>query len=267
MHLTIVGYSAIQDREIEPVIFRVDGFSNPLRKFARCQRVDKLEPLVREVVNRAGLLSRLDIFGHGSAGSLTLGDEGQEVVTKDETTWTNILGLDDLLDDTAEVRLLGCNTGTGDLGRRVLRGLEEKLSTGTKRRTVWGAIAALDYPDFGPDGFRPEVARQFLISGGMMKNPLISLYRAGNGSFFSYSGQEESQGFLPRGYLPAGLRNLPDVVGDEQFSVGDIEVLAFVSQRIVGIRQRPTGEWSLFRWAGDGDAPSREQLESQLKNR
>ncbi|MCP3164398.1 DUF4347 domain-containing protein [Myxococcus qinghaiensis] len=267
MHLTIIGYSAIQDREIEPVIFRVDGFSNPRRRFARCQTVAALKPLVQEVVNRAGPLSRLDIFGHGAAGSLTLGDVGQEVVTQDEATWTNILGLDDLLDDTAEVRLLGCNTGTEALGRRVLRGLQEKLSTGTKRRTVWGAIAALDYPDFGPEGLRREVARQFLISGGMVNNPLISLYRDSSGSFFSYSGQEASKGFLPRGYLPAGLRDLPDVVGDERFSVGDIEVLAFASQRIVGLRQRPTGEWSLFRWAGDGDAPSREQLESQLKNR
>ncbi|MCY0997642.1 hypothetical protein OWM54_10885 [Myxococcus sp. MISCRS1] len=267
MHLTIIGYSAIQDREIEPVIFRVDGFSNPRRRFARCQTVEALKPLVEEVVYRAGPLSRLDIYGHGSAGSLTLGDEGQEVVTPDEKTWENILGLSDLLDDTAEVRLLGCETGTLAAGRRVLRGLQEKLSTGTKRRTVWGAIAALDYPDFGPEGFSPEVARQFLISGGMVKNPLISLYRDSSGLFFSYSGQEASKGFLPWGYLPAGVRKLPDVVGDEQFSVEDIEVLAFVSQRIVGIRQRPAGEWSLFRWAGEGDAPSREQLESHLKNR
>lgn len=262
MHLTIIAYSAKLNWEIEPAIFRVDSLGNPRKKFERCQELADLKWLVGEVVNHAKTkVTRLDIFGHGSAGALSLGTPGEDVVTDDEATWGTILELDEFLDATAEVRLLGCNTATKERGLKVLKGLEARLSTGTKKRTVWGSLASLLYLDFGAEGFRPEVAKLFLVSGGMLTKPVQSTGRIAVG------GVPVPSNPLPKEYVRAGLGNLSKEVGDEQFSVGDMSVLTFASQRVVGLRKGPAEEWSDFRWAGDGDAPSREQLESHLKNR
>lgn len=261
MHLTIIAYAAKLNWEIERAIFRVNGFDSRRRTFVRCQDVAELPWVVREVMNRADArISRLDIFGHGSAGYLSLGTPGQDVVSNDEASWSHIFELDELLDDTAEVRLLGCDTATDAQGRRVLQGLEAGLSNGTKKRTVWGSTASLVYLDFGPEGFRPEVARQFLVSGAMVTNPLVSIHRIVTSDPFQPSG------FLPRGYVPSGLGDLADEVGDEQFSVGDFDVLAFSSRRVVGLRHSG-GPLSLFRWAGVTQAPTCEQLKTNLNNR
>ncbi len=166
MHLTVFSYPSKPDPELEPAVFQVDGRSAPeRRRFERCQGPERLWHIVQDVVNRAGRLRRLDLFGHGRPGGLSLGDPGQDIVTPDEQSWRYLLELDDFLQDEAEVRLLGCETAIGDEGFRVLQGLAQGLSRKQgRRRTVWGSTATLDWVDFGPAGFMDEVATQYLRS-------------------------------------------------------------------------------------------------------
>nr|WP_254623742.1 DUF4347 domain-containing protein [Myxococcus sp. CA033] len=267
MHLTIIAYASRLDWDIERAVFRVDGRSDPLRRFARCQERSQLQWIVNEVVNESNQkVARLDIFGHGKSGTLTLGDQGQEVVTQHEASWDLFpdLKTDDLLTDNAEVRLLGCDTGTLAEGRAVLEGLEAKLSKGGKTRTVWGSLASIAHSDFGPEGFREEVASKFLRTASRMSASETGVRRLGGIAENAAVNVQGVMQLLPPGYVLDGLEDMPAGIVDERFPVNDLIVTLCVDRRVVAIKSKSSNRIAVYRWTAGSQAPSREQIKAHL---
>lgn len=120
-------------------------------------------------------IERLDICDHGGAGFLTLGGSVLFQSDRDpESPLVNAalaVGLRDKLTATAQIRLLGCETG-GALrrrreGRLLLLKLAQLLNQNTTPRThriVFGTITGVEPTDFDEQGFLHTRALTMLFS-------------------------------------------------------------------------------------------------------
>ncbi|NTX04625.1 DUF4347 domain-containing protein [Myxococcus sp. CA040A] len=267
MHLTVIAYASLLDWRIERAVFRVDGTKDSLSRFVRCQRREQLYWIVKDVFDQVGPLSRVDIFGHGKPGTLTLGDPGQEVVTPDETSWGLLSSLGEFLATKAELRLLGCEVAACEEGRRVLKGLEARLSEGDKPRTVWGITASIAYSDFGPGGIREDTVGPFLKSAANLDVPLEGVRRLG---FAGPGIVGEVQGVmqrLPPGYVSDGYQDMPAAIVDEHIQVDELDITLCAARRIIAVRSRSSHQFAIYRWLGMSEAPSSEQLKAHLLSR
>ncbi|MBZ4399860.1 DUF4347 domain-containing protein [Myxococcus sp. AS-1-15] len=261
MHLTIIAYASTLDWEVERAVFLVDEVRDARRRFERCQKVENLQHVVKEAVSFArAKLSRLDIFGHGQPGTLTLGDSGEDIVTPDEASWKHLLALDGFLDDTAELRLLGCDTAVGVEGRHVLQGLQAGLSKNGKQRTVWGTIATLSSFDFGPQGFREAVASAYLRSASQLTEPAQGVLRFG---LMDDSLQEEIQAglaLLPEGYVPAGFHDMHGAIVEERSQKSGRQLTMLAARRLIAISSNQMRGVALYRWEPTVAPPSRQVI-------
>lgn len=294
MHLTVIGYSARLDSEIEPSVFEVDGVSNYQRRFARCQFRDDLRWVVKHVVDEVDTrVSKLDIFGHGGPGLLQLSPQDGDVVTPDEESWGLFADLTDLLTATADVRLLGCDTAAGIDGPKVLAGLEAELSRAGNARTVWGSLATLNWTDFGPMGFRTDVASEFLRPASRMSAPVEGIRRMRmvsrpispreNPRMWSpwnspppsipqgvFPGEASAElqriaKLLPPGYVSDGYQVMPAAVVDDRWSDGGLTVTLCGTRRVVAVCSKETApHCALFRWLSITAAPSCREIKRCL---
>lgn len=113
---------------------------------------------------RDGSIERLDICDHGGPGFLTLGGSVLFQSDRDpESPLTNaalVIGLRDKLTATAQVRLLGCETGGAARrrreGRLLLLKLAQLLNQNTNpraNRIAFGTITGVQTSDFDEQGF------------------------------------------------------------------------------------------------------------------
>ncbi|WP_224243447.1 DUF4347 domain-containing protein [Hyalangium gracile] len=266
MQLTVFSYPRELDPELEPAVFQVNGPGDPKRRrFTRCQDPEWLDSIVKDVVDRAGArLQRLDLFGHGSPGTLTLGDKGQEIVTPDESTWSHLINLGEFLADTADVRLLGCETAIGEEGMKVLQGLSAALSRkpGQKRK-VWGTTATIDWCDFGPEGFSDAVASKYLTSSEEMHTTTIGVKRICQGIPMPALTHPRFLQNLPKGYVPHTCSAVPAAIVDDRWSTDGLTVTVRGARRVIAVSSAPDRH-HVFRWLGHEPAPSLEQLKQQL---
>lgn len=95
----------------------------------------------------------LDIFDHGAPGKMAIGDETLVDLSNPDAQPDIAVfqSFHHYLSPTAHVRLLGCNTGAGLAGRKLLVKLAATLGG---QRVVFGTIERVQPFHFGPDGFQ-----------------------------------------------------------------------------------------------------------------
>ncbi|MCI0570316.1 MAG: DUF4347 domain-containing protein [Myxococcaceae bacterium] len=169
MHLVVISYPSRLDVRFEETAFAVHAHrGQPGRVFRRCQHPNQLRELAGDFPERVRLL---DLVGHGAPGKLTLGDA--DAVTPDPSSWHLLEALGEHLAPDADVRLLGCDTGTLQQGYDVLRGLSRAL----EGRTVWGATAMLLSSDWCAEGLLPTTAAEYLVSSRTLVAPAAKRWR------------------------------------------------------------------------------------------
>lgn len=113
----------------------------------------------------AARIERLDVFDHGAPGLQSLGDG--ELFASDASAASELIGREiaariaPRLCDTAQVRLLGCNTGEGQAGRLLLLKLARALGG---HRIVFGTIDRVIEGDFDRQGYAQVMEHQRLFS-------------------------------------------------------------------------------------------------------
>lgn len=153
--------SQVSDLDIEAVAAQVRG---PPPTVARCNGLDDVVQAVRTAGARRSI-ERLDLLDHGAEGIQSMGDS--ILFESDASPASPLLGREialqiaPYLSETAQVRLLGCNTGEGPRGRLLLLKLARLLG---RHRTVFGMIDRVIEADFDPDGYAPVMEHQRLFS-------------------------------------------------------------------------------------------------------
>jgi len=110
-------------------------------------------------------IAQLDFLDHGGEGMQTLGDG--LLFASDAAPDSELIGIElarqiePLLTETAQLRLLGCNTGEGKAGRMLLLKLARALRG---HRIVFGTIDRVGEADFDRDGYAEVMERQRLFS-------------------------------------------------------------------------------------------------------
>jgi Domain of unknown function (DUF4347) len=153
--------SLVSDLDIDAVAAHVRG---PPPGVARCTGLDDFVTAVRRAA-AARRIERLDILDHGAEGIQSL---GQTILFEsDGSPDSPLLGaeiarmLPPYLSETAQVRLLGCNTAEGPAGRMLLLKLARILGG---HRTVFGMMDRVIEADFDADGYAPVMEHQRLFS-------------------------------------------------------------------------------------------------------
>jgi hypothetical protein len=140
---------------------------------ARCDAPGDLVGIVEGIAREHGKISLLDLYDHGAYGSMRIGDD--VLFASDGNPSSELVGvaianaLGQYLEDTAQVRLLGCDT-SGDDGADLKRSLAGRLlllklarSLGG-HRVVLGTLTPLECSDFTCQGFRAELEDRCLVS-------------------------------------------------------------------------------------------------------
>lgn len=153
--------SRVSDLDIEAVAAQVRG---PPPSVARCDGLDDVLQAVRGAAAREPI-DRLDLLDHGAEGIQSMGDA---ILFESDASPASPLGGRDLarqlapyLSETAQVRLLGCNTAEGPRGRLLLLKLARLLGG---HRTVFGMIDRVVEADFDAEGYAPVMEHQRLFS-------------------------------------------------------------------------------------------------------
>jgi hypothetical protein len=157
----LTKFTLIADLDIHMVAERVDsGDTHVVRCRQPAELPDKLERL-----GARRRVTRLDIFDHGAEGMQMLG--AGALFASDALPRTELVGLElakriePYLTDTAQIRLLGCNTGEGKSGRMLLLKLARALGG---NRIVFGTIDRVVEDDFDGAGYARVMEHQRLFS-------------------------------------------------------------------------------------------------------
>lgn len=157
----LTKHSAIADFDIHKVAERLDSGDTAV---VRCQQPAELPDRLARL-GAQGRISRLDVFDHGAEGMQMLG--GGALFASDAVPGSALVGLElarqiaPQLADTAQIRLLGCNTGEGRAGRLLLLKLARALGG---HRIVFGTIDRVVEADFDGDGYARVMEHQRLFS-------------------------------------------------------------------------------------------------------
>jgi Domain of unknown function (DUF4347) len=146
----------------------INGVAAKLRRGAPAvMRCDGLEDFVLAIkhIGMWGSIERLDILDHGAEGVQSMGNA--ILFQSDASPESPLVGFEvareikPYLRDTAQVRLLGCNTAEGKAGRLLLLKLAKVLGG---NRTVFGTIDRVIEDDFDQDGYATVMEHQRLFS-------------------------------------------------------------------------------------------------------
>lgn len=157
------GDSSLSDQDMDDVSRTFH--STVTHVLARCDTPGDLVHVVQSVAAEHGPIGVLDLYDHGGPGHLWLGDAW--VFASDDDPSSELLGrpiasaIATHLEDTAHVRLLGCQTGTDTASRLLLVKLARALGG---HRTAFGTITMVDTIHFSSFGFRPGLEDSFLFS-------------------------------------------------------------------------------------------------------
>lgn len=267
MHLTLVSYPSSVDTDIEDAVPRMDGWSAPLcRAVARCDEPGEVLDRVKHIVHgfdRPILLQRLDLYGHGHPGSLTLGDPGDPRcinLKTDSAFWRDLKELGKCLAPNAHVRLLGCDTGACLAGFRLIKELAMRLG---QERVVWAPRTDIAWSDFGFDGFKEELARQYLVSSQTLTEPVPSVSRPGPVPI-----DAKYRPWLERlqpGYVPRGYADMPAATLDGTGRLKGLTISVRCARRVIAFTSEDSPRRPyLFRWLDCASAPSLMDLAQRL---
>lgn len=156
----LTRFTLISDLDIHMVAERVDAGDTHV---VRCRRPEEL-PAKLERLGARRRITRLDVFDHGAEGMQMLG--AGALFASDALPGTELVGIElarriePYLTETAQVRLLGCNTGEGRAGRLLLL----KLARALGGRIVFGTIDRVAEDDFDRGGYARVMEHQRLFS-------------------------------------------------------------------------------------------------------
>lgn len=161
LSLAIVSYPSSLEPVFEAIAVRLARDLAPGFAVERCQHPDDVPFLAQRWQRRGYAITRLDLYGHGAGGAFALGDE--LLFASDGTGYGRARALGPRLAPGAQVRLLGCRTGTVAAlprpgtrrlsGPQLLRDLERLLRRG---RTAWGTTGFLRPEHFGARGLADD---------------------------------------------------------------------------------------------------------------
>lgn len=148
--------------EVSKQLVQTDAFHT-----RRCDAPLDLLEICEAVAVRHGKIGILDVYDHGNAGRMRLGNN--ILFASDENPHSELVGraiasaLSPFLDDTAHVRLLGCITAAPEAkaGRLLLIKLARALGG---RRIAFGTIMPLIRGNFSRYGLRRELEELRLFS-------------------------------------------------------------------------------------------------------
>ncbi|MDY7226957.1 DUF4347 domain-containing protein [Hyalangium rubrum] len=236
MHLTVISYPSIISDLFEDVAFTFNPSAHsPKSAFVRCQHPNHLPHVLANIGQK---VTCLDLFGHGDSGRLKLGDG--MLVDTDRTNWDVIRQLDEVLAEGAKVRLLGCFTGTCHAGHKTLRDIAGRLG---KNREILGTTALIYQRDFGPTGFKEEVAQKYLVSSNI-PHPVEPASRFGGGPEPTL-GEDKFIKSLPQGFIAQG-RGVPSAIPMDQKIVDSTEVSLASEGKLVLLRDLSQQQPLLF---------------------
>lgn len=170
MHLIIVGNQ--DDNSNEPIAGAIAAQPLTGVVMARCPSPDQLVDIVADVrrTNRNERVDVLDIVDHGRPGAQLIG--ASVLFGSDDNPRNPLVGrqharlLDEHLAETAQVRLLGCNTGGaigrhGMVGRQLLFKLSKELQ---RHRVAFGTLRPTSKLDFTTGRFLIRLEDEILLS-------------------------------------------------------------------------------------------------------
>ncbi|MBX3156397.1 MAG: hypothetical protein KF773_10390 [Deltaproteobacteria bacterium] len=155
-HLIVIGESDVganvPDHEMNEVHTRLGSVRNELAArgiaFVRCRTPRQLASVIQGYQD----LDILDIYYHSSPGVMFLGSaDNAHVLFQTNRDKEPLIGaryartIERSLGPNARVRLLGCQSGHGQLGRLLLLKLAYELG---RQRVVFGSICAIDPSHF-----------------------------------------------------------------------------------------------------------------------
>ncbi|MBZ4400958.1 MULTISPECIES: DUF4347 domain-containing protein [unclassified Myxococcus] len=168
-HLTVVSYT----RDFQ-TLFETIADVIELREQPHDQKVPRRPPTSHALVERCQYwqnlpnialnvgrpIDLLDLVGHGSSEEFELGDDTFLVSAVEPPGVIAILKrLKPHLAPDAQIRLLGCGTGVGESGLKMLKNVSRALE-----REVFGTTVELLSTDFVPGGLSEEFTSAWLYS-------------------------------------------------------------------------------------------------------
>lgn len=161
-HLTVFGQHAPPEEQDEEAIRRITD-RPPHFMLRRCPSPAALYEVVRGAVQELNAPVRLlDLYDHGGNGHLVMGDPLDELLFNPFTVGHALAGrLAGLLTFDAHVRLIGCETALGQMGKDMLLNLQRAFGKGI---VVSGTLAPITPDDFGARGFHVEREEALLFS-------------------------------------------------------------------------------------------------------
>jgi hypothetical protein len=263
-HLTVVSYTRDFQRlfeDIDDAIHTGDDAQEQKTRFTsrwhskveRCQYWQNL-PNIALNVNRP--IDLLDLVGHGSSEAFELGDDTflMSAVESPEVI-AILLRVKQYLSPDAQVRLLGCGTGVGESGLKMLKSVSRALE-----REVFGTTVELFSADFGPRGLSEEFTSEWLYSS---RNDAPSAARSRDSS---PQVPEQSQSWAQRlpGFEVMG-RGEPLCGAGFSLRVQGKPVTVSADRRWVVIKDEREQAPLMLRWPKVEPAPALEQLLSTLR--
>lgn len=167
IHVLVVGHRPSNqkrpnDSEIDAICALAKKYAFPLSQVffvESCETPDELVPMLRTITLEHGLIDTLDLYDHGTGGSLLMGKQllfhGANALTV-----TRAAELRPFLAKGARLRLLGCDTARGQTGQALLMRLHEVFEGDV---TIYGTIAAITFSQFDEYGFRRKYFEELYL--------------------------------------------------------------------------------------------------------
>ena len=167
IHAMIIGRRAEtakmpNDDEINAIaaLVSLEGYpKSPTFFVDRCDSPGVLVQTLRRIAVDHGQIDTLDLFDHGGAGKLRMGND---LLFNGESNGGFSIAeeLRDLIVHGGRMRLLGCNTALGVKGRNLLVRLHNIFDGHV---TVFGTIAGTTIGQFDRHGFRKKYIEEFYL--------------------------------------------------------------------------------------------------------
>jgi hypothetical protein len=170
--LAIISYPSRLEETFERMAARCAPGIGAGFALERCQEPPEVLFLANRWKNRGYSIERLDLYGHGDGGRFRLGDG--LLFASDGTGYHLARRLGPTLAPRADLRLLGCRTGTSRRGLpfsgpKLLRDLERLLGRG---RRAWGTTGSIGPAQCGPGGLTDAaeaLLRRARAGGGLRR--------------------------------------------------------------------------------------------------
>lgn len=131
--------------------------------------IGELATEMQRLANQCKRIKRLDIYGHGSPGTMALGSDDEPSTFDIVSLLYELKGMDCAMAAGAEIHFAGCNTGKGCRGENFMMAVARTLLN--KGGAVHAAPAIVNSLKYTPVAPRAIGGNQVLMVDAELKNP------------------------------------------------------------------------------------------------